>query len=84
MYKNRIILFVCAALMLCGVQAMADQCTPALPVGSATGCGVLITVTAVNGAGDATAFGVAILGNGNPYDGIEDTLVGIQNSSAGC
>jgi hypothetical protein len=62
---------------------MADQCTPALPVGTATGCGVLITVTSINGSGDATAFSVANLGNGNPYDGVEDTLVGIQNSSTG-
>src|ERR1019366_9286278 len=83
MNKNRIILIMCAALVLCAAQAMADQCTPALPVGTATGCGVLITVTSVNGSGDATAFNVAILGNGNPYDGTEDTLVGIQNSSGG-
>lgn len=83
MNKNRIILIVCVALALCGAQAMADQCSPALPVGTATGCGVLITVTSVNGSGDATAFGVAILGNGNPYDGVEDTLVGIQNASGG-
>ena len=83
MNKNRIILIMCAALVLCAAQAMADQCTPALPVGTATGCGVLITVTSVDGSGDATAFNVAILGNGNPYDGTEDTLVGIQNSSGG-
>jgi hypothetical protein len=45
--------------------------------GSAT-CGILITVT---GPGQATISGP--LGNGNPYDGDEDTLVGIQNSSGG-
>jgi len=52
-------------------------------LGSATGCGVLITVTAVDGNGAATAFSVSIPngGNGNPYDGAEDTVVGIQNSS---
>ncbi len=83
MNKNRVLLVLCATLVLSAGQAMADQCTPALPVGSATGCGVLITVTSVNGAGDATAFNVSILGNGNPYDGVEDTLVGIQNASGG-
>ena len=83
MNKNRILLVVCATLVLCAAQAMADQCAPALPVGSATGCGVLITVTSVNGSGDATAFNLTVLGNGNPYDGVEDTLIGIQNSSGG-
>ena len=83
MNRNRITLVVCAAVILCAAQAMADQCTPALPVGSATGCGVLITVTSVNGSGNATAFNLTALGNGNPYDGVEDTLVGIQNSSRG-
>src|SRR5438477_5738253 len=60
-------------------------------LGSATGCGVLITVTAVDGSGHATAFTVTIPngGNGNPYDqGVDgdnsdDTLVGIQNNSGG-
>ncbi len=50
-------------------------------VGSANGsatCGILITVT---GPGQATIS--AALGNGNPYDGSEDTLVGIQNNSGG-
>src|ERR1019366_887666 len=83
MNKNRVILIMCAALVLCAAQAMADQCTAALPVGTATGCGVLITVTSVNSSGDATAFHLTILGNGNPYDGSEDTLVGIQNNSSG-
>jgi len=52
-----------------------DQCASALPLGSATGCGVLITVNA-----DGTVS-VTAEGNGNPYDGVEDTLVGIQNNS---
>jgi len=61
-------------------------------LGNATGCGVVITVTAVNGDGNATAFSVSIPngGNGNPYDGppyvsendvSDDTLVGIRNNS---
>ena len=62
-----------------------DPCTPARPLGSATGCGALITVTLVDGNGNAVAFTVTIPnnGNGNPYDGTEDTLVGIVNSSGG-
>ncbi|HWY07446.1 MAG TPA: hypothetical protein VNY24_11345 [Candidatus Acidoferrales bacterium] len=53
-------------------------------VGSANGaktCGVLITVTAVDASGSATAFTATATGNGNPYDGTEDTLVGVQNNS---
>ena len=49
-------------------------------VGSANGsatCGILITVT---GPGQAV---ITSPGNGNPYDGDEDTLVGIQNNSGG-
>jgi uncharacterized repeat protein (TIGR01451 family) len=67
----------------------SDPCTSALPIGSATGCGALITVTAVDGNGNAIAFTVTIpnngngAGNGNPYDGTEDTLVGVINSSGG-
>ncbi len=63
--------------------ASQDPCTPALPLGSASGCGALITVTAVDGNGNAIAFTVTIPnnGNGNPYDGDDDTLVGVINSS---
>jgi hypothetical protein len=46
----------------------------ALPLGSATGCGVIITVTA-SGAMISSPI------NGNPYDGQDDTLVGIVNNS---
>jgi hypothetical protein len=60
-----------------------SQCASALPVGTATGCGALITVSAVDGNGNATAFTVTNLGNGNPYDGTEDTLFGIVNHSEG-
>jgi hypothetical protein len=61
----------------------ADQCSSAIPVGTATGCGALITVSAVDGNGNATAFTVTNLGNANPYDGTEDTLFGIVNNSGG-
>jgi hypothetical protein len=49
-----------------------------------TGCQLLIVVTSVDGAGNATAFSVfqstTDLG---PLDGCDDTLVGILNSSGG-
>jgi hypothetical protein len=49
-----------------------------------TGCEFLITVTAVNGSGAATAFNVtASSPNLGPYDGSDDTLVGVLNSSGG-
>jgi uncharacterized repeat protein (TIGR01451 family) len=89
----RLALFLVLAGMGSGANlwaaAYVDPCTPALPVGSATGCGALITVTAVDGNGNAIAFTVTIPnngngpGNGNPYDGDDDTLVGIINSSGG-
>jgi len=49
-----------------------------------TGCELLITVTAVNGSGAATAFSVATSSpDKGPFDGIEDTLIGITNGSSG-
>jgi len=71
-------------------QGPTDACS-APTVGTGTGvvgrasgtstCGVVITVTAVDGNGNATAFFVTLTGNGNPYDLTEDTLVGVVNSS---
>lgn len=71
----------CALLMFVAAPAWADLCSTALPVGSATGCGAVITVTSVDANGNANAFSVASTGNGNPYDGDEDTLIGVQNNS---
>lgn len=73
---------VCLAL-LCPGPAEA-QC-PTSGIGVATGCGLLITVTAVDTNGNATAFTVTQTNptggnNGNPYDRVEDTLVGIVNN----
>jgi uncharacterized repeat protein (TIGR01451 family) len=83
-------LLCCAVLMFVAAPAWADQCS-APTVGSGTGvvgnangsntCGAVITVSAVDTNGKATAFTVTPTGNGNPYDGTEDTLVGIQNNS---
>ena len=80
------ILFTLLCLTLLGLvttPVWADQCGGALPLGSATGCGVVITATAVNASGQATAFTLTNTGNGNPYDGMEDTLIGIVNNSGG-
>jgi hypothetical protein len=78
-------------LLLAGAAWAQDPCAGALilqegpsVLGSATGCGVIITVTAVDPISHvATAFSVAVPngGNGNPYDGTDDTLVGIVNNS---
>ncbi len=89
----------CILLMLSAAPARADvlasPCAGALfsgegpaTLGSATDCGALINVTAVDEMGKATAFTVTNLGNGNPYDATqtsagEDTLIGIQNNSSG-
>jgi hypothetical protein len=53
------------------------------PVGVDTnGCELLITVTAVSGTGAATAFTVALASpDQGPYDGVEDTLLGIVNNA---
>lgn len=48
------------------------------------GCELLITVTAVNSSGAATAFTVSTASpDQGPYDGSEDTLIGILNMSGG-
>ena len=88
--KMLLAIFCCAVLMLFSAPAwavvQADPCaaptigTTALPVGSATGCGVLITITGSSGHLVATVTGGGTA-NGNPYDGDEDKLVGIQNNS---
>lgn len=67
----------CSLALLFAGQANAGIC-PA--VGSASDCGVQINVTAQSG-GVASAFTATSLGNGNPYDGVEDTLVGLTNNS---
>jgi hypothetical protein len=63
-----------------------DPCSPALPVGRATGCGILITVFSVDAKGNAVNYSAANTGNGNPYDtgdsgGGDDWLIGIINQA---
>ena len=45
-----------------------------------TGCALLITVTATNGMGTATAFTVTASGGPTSYDGGDGTLIGVLNS----
>ncbi len=71
----------CLVALVVAGSVRADECSGALPAGSATGCGAVLDVTAVNGSGAATSFTATNTGNGNPYDGNEDTLIGIDNNS---
>src|SRR5690348_1598166 len=68
----------CSLLFLLAAGPAKAGICPA--VGLASDCGVVINVTAASG-GVATAFSVTNVGNGNPYDGVEDTLVGLTNNS---
>jgi hypothetical protein len=72
--------FALAATAFAGVSF--PECPP---VGNDTsGCELLITVTAVNGSGAATAFSVAASSPDlGPFDAYDDTLIGILNSSSG-
>ncbi|HKW89487.1 MAG TPA: PEP-CTERM sorting domain-containing protein [Candidatus Acidoferrales bacterium] len=70
----------CSLLLFLALPAHADECAGALPVGSATGCGAVINVTGASG-GVASAFTVSNAGNNNPFDGTEDTLIGLDNNT---
>jgi hypothetical protein len=74
------------AMLVAGSGALwAANTTPCPAVQANTnGCEFVITVTAVNGSGAATAFTVALNApDQGPFDGVEDTLVGVINSSGG-
>lgn len=67
-------------LLFVAASAHAGGICPA--VGQATDCGVQINITAQSGGVATSASTVAgPAGNNNPYDAIEDTLVGITNNS---
>jgi PEP-CTERM motif len=75
--------FLCVAGFLVSSSAFAATSFPQCPaVGNDTsGCEFLITVTAASG-GSATAFSVAVSSPDlGAYDGSDDTLVGVLNSS---
>jgi PEP-CTERM motif-containing protein len=69
--------------LLMGISAHAAPLSQCPAVGNDTqGCELLITVTASSG-GVATAFTVSTASpDQGPYDGSDDTLVGILNSSS--
>jgi len=73
------------AALLTGTMAHAATITfPECPAAGAdtSGCELLITVTAVSGGGAATLFNVtASSPDLGPYDGADDTLVGVLNNS---
>lgn len=73
-----------ALLTLAAASSFAGTSFSQCPATGAdiSGCEFLITVTAVNGSGAATAFTVAVSSpDYGPFDGEDDTLVGIQNAS---
>jgi hypothetical protein len=73
----------CTLLFALGASSatLFPQCPP---TGADTnGCELLITVTAVNGAGAATSFTVLTSSpDQGPYDSVEDTLIGITNGAS--
>jgi hypothetical protein len=75
--------FATLAMLAMGTGALWAAATPCPAVGSDTnGCEFIITVTAVNASGAATAFTVALNApDQGPFDGVEDTLVGVVNNS---
>ncbi|MBZ5583605.1 MAG: PEP-CTERM sorting domain-containing protein [Acidobacteriia bacterium] len=78
----RIRVFLFSAALLLGVAslqaaALFPQCPP---VGNNTGCQFLITIGANNAV---TVAADPNPPNNGPYDGVEDTLVGVLNASTG-
>ncbi len=66
------------ALLASGAPISFAQC-PAVG-NDTTGCELLVTITAVNGSGVVTGYTVAASSpDQGPYDGAEDTLIGIVN-----
>jgi hypothetical protein len=85
--KNSLIIMTIGFLALAALPVFAGPIGfPECPaVGADTsGCELLITVTAVNGMGVATAFTVTTSSPDlGPFDGSDDTLIGVLNSSPG-
>lgn len=67
----QVALLLLTALTICGGSANAQVCPP---VGQDTDCGTIITIT-------DTGASVSVTGQG-PYDGLDDTLVGVVNKSS--
>ena len=79
---KKILIFM-GLMLFAGSIASSAIITQCPPVGLDTGCGILITITGASG-GATTAFTVIAASSPTqpPYDGIEDTLVGVLNSSS--
>jgi hypothetical protein len=76
------LLNVTTIMLVTGFASSASVITQCPAVGLDTGCGILITITSASG-GAATAFTVIAASSPTqpPYDGVEDTLIGVLNSS---
>ena len=79
----KIALVLAVAMFIGASHASATSFSQCPAVGNDTnGCELLVTVLAVNGSGAATSWSVATASpDQGPYDGVEDTLIGIVNSS---
>jgi hypothetical protein len=85
---SRLVVLVCMLMVVAMAvygAAPTSPFTQCPPVGAdKMGCQLLVVVSAVNSSGAATAFNVfqstTDLG---PFDGTEDTLIGVLNSSTG-
>jgi hypothetical protein len=77
--------FSAGLMALAAAPASAQIFTECPNVGGDTaGCQLTITVTSVDGSGAATAFAVSqnpSSGSSGPFDGSDDTLIGVVNSS---
>src|SRR5438105_111394 len=66
--------------LFAGTASAAAMFTQCPPVGVNTGCQFLITV---NPGGGFTVQGDPNAPNNGPYDGVEDTLIGVVNNTGG-
>ena len=78
-------LAISALLLASALMAAASAFSVCPNVGAdTTGCQLLINVLTVNGSSVATSWTVTTNpSNFGPFDGVEDTLIGITNSAAG-
>ena len=80
-HMRKLVSLLGAGLLLTALAAPAEATTSPAPfsqcppVGLDTQCGVLLTI---NPDGSVTVTG----SNQGPFDGVEDTLIGVQNNSA--
>jgi hypothetical protein len=72
-------------LALSAAVVSAGSFTECPPTGNdTTGCELLVTILAVGGGGAVTSFTVSTASpDQGPFDGVEDTLIGVVNNSTG-